>query len=157
MDSTTKGKHDDSYPVEVSTDDAKGLVTYTWAPSIHTSSFAAEVQQGPPEDSTGAFLIHNMMRVHDMTTGDLMVADMTFEGDTADGEWLSKRDSVSVSMTYWAASGHADTNLGFDAIADLYLHIFTDSPGGRGTWHGAFKATVSKSTDAGPCTAERQY
>lgn len=167
MDSTTKGKRDDSYPVEISTDDANGLVIFTWTPAIRASSFAAEIQQGPPEDNASVFLIHNMARVHNITTGELMVSDMTFEGDTAGGEWLSKRDSVSVSMAYWAASGHADKKLGFDAIADLYLHIFTDSPGGRvsecgyaaksGTCHGAFKVTISQSTDAGPCTAERQY
>ncbi|KAI1349222.1 hypothetical protein F5Y01DRAFT_188886 [Xylaria sp. FL0043] len=133
-------------------------VTYGWAPPTLADRDTVVIPH-----------IHNMTVTYSKTTGRMAQAEMTFDGehDPIDNSGLAKRDTTPITITYYAVSGHEDTKLGYDDLYNLYHQIFVSSPGGvgsecgyaanSGTWHGAFKATVSGATDAGSCYAERQY
>ncbi|KAI0431294.1 hypothetical protein F5Y09DRAFT_305304 [Xylaria sp. FL1042] len=113
--------------------------------------------------------IHNMTVTYSKSTGLMAQAEMTFDGehDPVDKSGLAKRDTTPITITYYAVSGHEETKLGYDDLYNLYHQVFISSPGGlgsecgyaanSGTWHGAFKVTVSGAPDAGSCYAERQY
>ncbi|KAI0969170.1 hypothetical protein F4678DRAFT_183758 [Xylaria arbuscula] len=129
-------------------------VTYGWKPST-----LADRDITIPH-------IHNMTASYSKRTGFMTQAEMTFEGEH-EPIGIAKRDSTPVTITYYAVSGHADTKLNYDDVYNLYHQIFVSSQGGvgsecgyaanSGSWHGAFKATVSGATDAGSCYAERQF
>ncbi|KAI1751867.1 hypothetical protein F4782DRAFT_540671 [Xylaria castorea] len=132
-------------------------VTYGWKPP----TLADRDEAGPH--------IHNMTATYSKGTGLMTQAMMTFdaEHDPIDEHSVAKRATTPITITYYAVSGHADTKLGYDDLYNLFHQIFVASPGGvgsecgyaanSGTWHGAFKATVSGAKDAGSCYAERQY
>lgn len=146
-------------------DEDENTITYGWKPSSLTMRAASG------DYATGFSWIHNMTKSYDKTTGNLTEATMTFDGEH--DEWnttektISKRANTPITITYYAVSGHQTTSLGYQDIVNLYTQAFFSSPGGAGsecgyaansgTWHGAFKITVSGCTDAGTCVAERQF
>lgn len=131
-------------------------VTYGWKPPTLA-------------DREVSTYIHNMTVTYSKGTGLMTQAEMTFDGehDPIDQSSFAKRDSTPITITYYAVSGHQETKLGYDNLYNLFHQIFVSSPGGvgsecgyaanSGTWHGAFKATVSGASDAGSCYTERQY
>ncbi|KAI0868119.1 hypothetical protein GGS24DRAFT_494811 [Hypoxylon argillaceum] len=132
-------------------------VTYGWKPPTLAARDGVNLH------------IHNMTATYSKSTGLMTQADMTFDGEheAIDKSSLAKRDSTPITITYYAVSGHQGTKLAYNDVYNLYHQIFVSSPGGvgsecgyaanSGTWHGAFKVTVSGATDAGSCYAERQY
>ncbi|KAI8949128.1 hypothetical protein F4801DRAFT_554446 [Xylaria longipes] len=132
-------------------------VTYGWTPP----TLAVRDMASP--------YIHNMTVTYSKETGLMTQAGMTFdaEHDPINKRSVTKRDTTPITITYYAVSGHEGTKLGYDDLYNLFHQIFVASPGGvgsecgyaanSGTWHGAFKATVSGAPDAGSCYAERQY
>ncbi|KAI1294447.1 hypothetical protein F5Y03DRAFT_399534 [Xylaria venustula] len=133
-------------------------VTYGWQPSTLAD-----------RDMTIPY-IHNMTASYSKSAGFMTQAETIFEGEhepPIDKRGVARRDGTPITITYYAVSGHADTKLKYDDLYSLYHQTFVSSQGGvgsecgyaanSGTWHGAFKATVSGATDAGACYAERQF
>ncbi|KAI3320124.1 hypothetical protein HD806DRAFT_507764 [Xylariaceae sp. AK1471] len=155
--STTEGKRDTTGKQIKQWSEDEETVTYGWKPP----ALAARDGASP--------YIHNMTVTYSKGTGRMTQAEMTFDGehDPIDKRSLSKRDSTPITVTYYAVSGHEETKLGYNDLYNLFHQIFVASPGGvgsecgyaanSGTWHGAFKATVSGASDAGSCYAERQF
>lgn len=133
-------------------------VMYGWKPSSLTAL-----------DEVTMPYIHNMTATYSKTTGRMTQAEMTFDGEhePMGNNRPTKRASTPITITYYAVSGHEETKLGYNDLYNLFHQIFVSSPDGvgsecgyaanSGTWHGAFKATVSGSQDAGSCYAEQQY
>ncbi|KWU47623.1 hypothetical protein RHOSPDRAFT_31056 [Rhodotorula sp. JG-1b] len=81
---------------------------------------------------------------------------------------LAARDLWTVHTTYWAESGHADTDLSEDDVQQLALHSYTNLRDGTsqvcgymansGSWHGAFRHWTGDSPySVGECTHEREF
>ncbi|KAI0799331.1 hypothetical protein GGR55DRAFT_692767 [Xylaria sp. FL0064] len=133
-------------------------VTYGWSPPALADRDTIVIPH-----------IHNMTATYSKITGFMAQAEMTFDGehDPIDGSGFAKRATTPITITYYAVSGHEETKLGYDDLYNLFHQIFVASPGGlgsecgyaanSGTWHGAFKVTVSGAPDAGSCAAEREY
>ncbi|KAI1170190.1 hypothetical protein F4777DRAFT_592134 [Nemania sp. FL0916] len=132
-------------------------VTYGWRPP----TLAARDETSPH--------IHNMTATYNKATGHMTQAEMTFDGehDPVAKRSVAKRATTPITVTYYAVGGHQGTKLGYDDVYNLFYQIFISSPSSvgsecgyaanSGTWHGAFKATVSGASDAGSCYSERQY
>ncbi|KAI1428972.1 hypothetical protein F5Y12DRAFT_585853 [Xylaria sp. FL1777] len=135
-------------------------VTYGWAPP--------NTRKRDVANSSSAY-IHNMTATYSKSGGHMTQAEMTFDGehDPIDKRQFAKRDSTPITITYYATEGHQETKLKYDDIYNLYHQVFVSSPGrvgsecgyaaNSGTWHGAFKVTVSGAGDAGACVDERKY
>ncbi|KAK7740605.1 hypothetical protein SLS62_011077 [Diatrype stigma] len=150
---------DDSEHMYLEEDDE--TITYRWLPASLTA-----------RDGTDISFIQDMTKRVDKATGEVVQADMAFmaaheadvDGSAAPG--LAKRDG-KIYLTYWAQSGHADTELNAQDVANLYAQIFyrADPQAGSecgyaansGNWHGAFKATVEGAPSAGECEDERAF
>lgn len=145
-------------------------ITYGWKPSF------LKIRNLNGTTDTDFSWIHNMTKSYDKTSGNFTQATMTFDGqfeDFADIHGTStagttgKRANTPVTITYYAVDGHQKTSLGYQDIVNLYTQAFFSAPGGvgsecgyaanSGSWHGAFKLTVSGCDDAGTCVRERQF
>lgn len=149
-------KRGDAEHVYLEEDDE--TITYRWLPASLTA-----------RDGTDISFIHDMTKRVDKATGEVVQADMTFEAEheaVDEAGALAKRDG-RIYLTYWAESGHADTELNANDVANLYAQIFyrADPNAGSecgyvansGNWHGAFKATVEGAPSAGECLDERAF
>ncbi|KAI0974587.1 hypothetical protein F4678DRAFT_458550 [Xylaria arbuscula] len=110
--------------------------------------------------------IYNMTATYDKGSGSMTQAEITFDGENSSVSHVVKRDRVPITITYYTVTGHEETILSYSDLFNLFLEIFILSPdnvgsecgyaSNTGAWHGAFKATISGSPDAGPCVAERR-
>ncbi|KAJ8108476.1 hypothetical protein ONZ43_g6413 [Nemania bipapillata] len=155
--STTEGKRDVAEKQADKWFEDEESVTYGWTPPTLGARTGVSSH------------IHNMTVTYSKGTGFMTQAEMTFDGehDPIGNITVAKRSSTPITITYYAVSGHEGTKLGYDDLYNLFHQIFVSSPGGvgsecgyaanSGTWHGAFKATVSGAPDAGSCYTERQF
>ncbi|RWA14545.1 hypothetical protein EKO27_g583 [Xylaria grammica] len=155
--STTEGKRDVTEKQAEKWFENEETVTYGWKPSTLDARDWASPH------------IHNMTVTYSKNTGLATQAEMTFDGEhePIGDRRFAKRDTTPITITYYAVSGHEETKLGYNDLYNLFHQIFVSSPGSvgsecgyaanSGTWHGAFKATVSGAADAGSCYDERQY
>ncbi|GAA5991867.1 hypothetical protein JCM10908_002244 [Rhodotorula pacifica] len=113
----------------------------------------------------GGQILYHMNGTLDTFTLDFGIADVNISNSTSS---LAKRSYYTLHTTYWATSGHDNTNLNRDEIANLVKISYDHEQSGvseacgylanSGTWHGAFRHwTGDYGYTIGECDAERKY